>query len=137
MPSKSYDNLLISELRDPEFAAGYLTASLEELSIDQFLIALRNVAQARGGLGKLAGTTELNRQNIYRILSNNGNPTLTSLLNILAALGFELSFKPRKINLNPYLFGGRYAGSFVRLSKESVINVSAGGGMAPSFVLPE
>jgi len=95
MPSKSYDNLLISELRDPEFAAGYLTASLEELSIDQFLIALRNVAQARGGLGKLAGETELNRQNIYRMLSDNGNPTLTSLLNILAALGFELSFKPR------------------------------------------
>ncbi len=95
MPSKSYDNLLISELRDPVFAAGYLTASLEELSIDQFLIALRNVAQARGGLGKLAGTTELNRQNIYRMLSNNGNPTLTSLLTLLAALGFELSFKPR------------------------------------------
>ena len=49
----------------------------------------------------------------------------------------DLVFKPRKVNLNPYLFGGRYAGSFVRLSKESVINVSVGGGMAPSFVLPE
>ena len=95
MPSKSYDDLLISELRDPEFAAGYLTASLEEFSIDQFLIALRNVAQAHGGLGKLAGETELNRQNIYRMLSDNGNPTLTSFLTILAVLGFELSFKPR------------------------------------------
>jgi hypothetical protein len=51
--------------------------------------------------------------------------------------GSELLFEPRKVNLNPYLFGGRYAGSFVRLSKESVINVSVGGGMAPSFVLPE
>ena len=40
-----------------------------------------------------------------------------------------LRFEPRKVNLNPYLFGGRYAGSFVRLSKESVINVSVGGGM--------
>ena len=49
----------------------------------------------------------------------------------------ELVFKPRKVNLNPYLFGGRYAGSFVRLSTNSVINVSVGGGMAPSFVLPE
>ena len=95
MPSKSYDDLLISELRDPKFAAGYLTASLEDRSVDQFLIALRNVAQAHGGLGKLAGKTELNRQNIYRMLSDNGNPTLTSLLTVLAALGFELSFKPR------------------------------------------
>ena len=95
MPNKSYDDLLISELRDPDFAAGYLTASLEEFSIDQCLIALRNVAQAHGGLGKLAGETELNRQNIYRMLSDEGNPTLTSFLTILAALGFELSFKPR------------------------------------------
>ncbi len=53
------------------------------------------MAQAHGGLGKLAGETELNRQNIYRMLSDNGNPTLTSFLAILAALGFELSFKPR------------------------------------------
>lgn len=49
----------------------------------------------------------------------------------------DLSFEPRKVNLNPYLFGGRYAGSFVRLSTKSVINVSVGGGMAPAFVLPE
>jgi uncharacterized circularly permuted ATP-grasp superfamily protein len=49
----------------------------------------------------------------------------------------DLRFEPRKVNLNPYLFGGRYAGSFVRLSRDSVINVSVGGGMAPAFVLPE
>ena len=49
----------------------------------------------------------------------------------------ELRFEKRKVNLNPYLFGGRYAGSFVRLSTNSVINVSVGGGMAPAFVLPE
>ncbi len=49
----------------------------------------------------------------------------------------DLRFEKRKVNLNPYLFGGRYAGSFVRLSTRSVINVSVGGGMAPAFVLPE
>jgi probable addiction module antidote protein len=95
MPTKSYDELLLNELRDPEFAAGYLTASLDEGSVDQFLIALRNVAQALGGLGKLAAETELNRQNIYRMLSNSGNPTLGSLLAVLGALGMELSFKPQ------------------------------------------
>lgn len=47
-----------------------------------------------------------------------------------------LHFESRKVNLNPYLFGGVYAGSFVRLSRSSVINVSAGGGMVPAFVLP-
>jgi hypothetical protein len=49
----------------------------------------------------------------------------------------DLVFERRKVNLNPYLFGGRYAGSFVRLSTNSVINVSVGGGMAPAFVLPD
>ena len=55
---------------------------------------------------------------------------------IFPVVGEELGFEPRKVNLNPYLFGGRYAGSFVRLSTSSVINVSQGGGMAPAFVLP-
>jgi hypothetical protein len=42
-----------------------------------------------------------------------------------------------KVNLNPYLFGGRFAGAIVRLSRESVINVSAGGGVIPALTLPE
>jgi hypothetical protein len=42
-----------------------------------------------------------------------------------------------KVNLNPYLFGGRYAGAIVRLSRSSVINVSAGGGVVPALTLPE
>jgi len=46
-----------------------------------------------------------------------------------------LCFEDLKVNLNPYLFAGRYAGSFVRLSKSSVINVTQGGGMVPVFVL--
>ena len=49
----------------------------------------------------------------------------------------DLVFEPRKVNLNPYLFGGRYAGSVVRLSTNSVLNVSVGGGMAPAFVVPD
>lgn len=42
-----------------------------------------------------------------------------------------------KVNLNPYLFGGRYAGAIVRLSRSSVINVSAGGGVIPALTLPD
>ncbi len=52
---------------------------------------------------------------------------------------FEPSFGTTslKVNLNPYLFGGRYAGAIVRLSQSSVINVSAGGGVIPALTLPE
>jgi len=47
----------------------------------------------------------------------------------------EFHFEKLKVNLNPYLFGGKYAGSFVRLSKSSIINVTQGGEMVPIFVL--
>lgn len=46
-----------------------------------------------------------------------------------------LSFAPRKLNLNPFSFGGKYAGCFARVSESSIINVSAGGGMIPTFVV--
>ncbi len=42
-----------------------------------------------------------------------------------------------KVNLNPYMFAGRYAGSVVRLSRNSVINVSAGGAVVPTFTLTD
>ncbi len=49
----------------------------------------------------------------------------------------EFATTSLKVNLNPYLFGGRFAGAIVRLSRQSVINVSAGGGVIPALTLPE
>lgn len=95
MPTKSYDRLLVKELRDPELAAGYLSEALRGGSVEEFLIALRNVAQAQGGLGALSAQTELNRQNLYRMLSENGNPTLDNFMKLLAALDIEIEFRPR------------------------------------------
>lgn len=95
MPTKSYDDLLFEELQDPELAAGYLSEALRGGSLDLFLIALRNVAQARGGLGALSDETELNRQNLYRMLSEDGNPTLANLMKVLAVLGIDIEFRSR------------------------------------------
>ena len=44
----------------------------------------------------------------------------------------EVSLIKKKYNLNPFVFGHRYAGSMARLSEQSVINVSAGGGLVPA-----
>ncbi len=94
MKTESYDAFLQEQLRDPELAAEYLTAAIEEDSPELFLIALRNVAEAHGGLGAIADATQLNRQTMYRTLSNEGNPTLSTLLTILRAVGLNLSFTP-------------------------------------------
>ena len=96
MQTKSYDVFLQEELRDPELAAAYLSAAMEEGSTEQLLLALRTVAEAAGGVAAIADKTQLNRQTLYKILSAEGNPTLTTLLAILQAIGLTLTFTPQQ-----------------------------------------
>ena len=56
MKTENYDAFLLEELRDPELAAEYLTAAIEDGSTELFLIALRNVAEAHGGVSQIAGS---------------------------------------------------------------------------------
>lgn len=94
MTTKDYDEFLLEQLRDPELAAEYLTAALEDDSPELFLVALRNVAEAHGGIAAIAEASQLNRQSMYRTLSSEGNPTFATLLAILRAVGMNLSFTP-------------------------------------------
>ena len=89
--SASYHKYLIGELKNPENAAGYLTASLELGEPDVFLLALRNVAEAQGGLLKISRKTKLNRANLYRMLSKKGNPELITLELLLKSFGLRLA----------------------------------------------
>ncbi len=90
--SKSYKETLLQRLRGPEEAAAYLDAALEEGDKGVFLLALRDVAEARlGGIGELAQQAGLNRESLYRALSEQGNPELASLDKLLHALGLRLS----------------------------------------------
>lgn len=85
-------------MQDPNEASEYLKASLDEYkkdgNIEAFLIAIRTVADAQGGITELARKTELNRQSLYRTLSKNGNPRLKTLDIILNSLGFKLTIEP-------------------------------------------
>ncbi len=92
MSTKNYSEFLFEQLQDPEIAAEYLSAAIEEKSTDEFLLALRNVAEAHGGIGVLANITDLNRQSMYKMLSGDGNPTLSSLLCVLRAMGIGMKF---------------------------------------------
>ena len=60
-----------------------------------FLLALKDVADAHSGLGVLAEETSLNREGLYRMLSEEGNPTLSSLALIIDALGMKLEVVPK------------------------------------------
>ena len=87
----------MKDLQNLDRAADYLTAAIEE-GEDVFLLAVRDVAAAQGGLGTLAKATKLNRENLYDMLSKDGNPRLSSITSILDRLGFEVKFtaKPRR-----------------------------------------
>ncbi len=56
-------------------------------------MALRDVADAQG-LGKVAAEARLNRENVYRMLSDQGNPRLTSLFSVLYVLGLKIAVEP-------------------------------------------
>ena len=89
--SKAYQPDLIASLRDAGEAEEYLNAALEESNFELFLLALRNVAEAQGGVAQLAEKAKLNRESLYKILSERGNPELKSLAALLHALGFRLA----------------------------------------------
>lgn len=94
--SKAYQPDLIESLRDTREAKEYLNAALEEEDPELFLLALRNVAEAQGGVASLAEKTKLNRESLYRMLSERGNPELKSLDTLLHAMGFRLAVAPTR-----------------------------------------
>jgi len=93
MPAaRDYREHLDEVFHDPAEAVAYLNAALADNDPDVFLLALRDVARSReGGIAGLAEATALNREHLYRILSERGNPALRSLEAVLDALGFRLA----------------------------------------------
>jgi probable addiction module antidote protein len=91
--SISHDDAIVDELRrDPEFAAEYLRAAIEDSEEPQvLLIALRHIAEARGGIAKIAKAAGIERESLYRALSPRGNPRLSTLLAVTKAMGLSLT----------------------------------------------
>jgi probable addiction module antidote protein len=89
----SHNEALIRELRnDREFAAEYLRAAIEDADEPQvLLIALRQVAEARGGIAKVAKAAGVERESLYRALSARGNPRLSTLFAVARAVGLKLT----------------------------------------------
>jgi len=80
-------------LNSPEEVAAYIEAVLEEDDPALLLVALRNVAESQGGMAMMAKQSGLSRESLYRTLSKNGNPKISTLMSIMKALGLHLSVK--------------------------------------------
>jgi len=93
--SVSHDECTIQELRaDPEFAAAYLKEAIEDTdNPGVLLIALRRIAEARGGIAKVAKAAGIQRESLYRALSAKGNPRLSTINAVAKAVGLKLTLE--------------------------------------------
>lgn len=91
-----YQKDLIEALKSPGEAAAYLNAALEDGDRGTFLLALRNVAEANGGMTVVAEKARLNRESLYRTLSRRGNPEIRTLFSLLHGVGLRLNITPEK-----------------------------------------
>ncbi|VAX08962.1 hypothetical protein MNBD_GAMMA26-2210 [hydrothermal vent metagenome] len=81
-------------LKTAEDITEYLNAAIEDGNEQVLLMALRNVVNATGGMAKLSKKTGLSRESLYRLLSEDGNPRLSSLVAVLRSFGLSLAIRP-------------------------------------------
>lgn len=92
--SLPYEPWLIDELKDPAEAAAYLEAVIEDGDQAALMLALRQIAQAQGGIAQVARKAKLTREATYKMLSKAGNPELRSFKAVLKATGLRIAVKP-------------------------------------------
>ena len=94
MKDRAHDETMAEVFRDdPAYAIAYLNSILEDDDQSELLIALRQMTKAFGGVQAVAETAQLSTTQLYRTLSPDGNPVLSSLSAILRAMGLRLAVK--------------------------------------------
>ncbi len=95
---RNFDNFVNEQLtKDLLLADELLEQALQEYREDgdekSLLIALKQVTLVKGGFQELANKTGLSRESLYKTLSSEGNPRMSTLRKILEALDYRLYFQ--------------------------------------------
>lgn len=95
MKDRAHDEAMAEIYReDPAYALQLLNSILADGDQGELLIALRQIAKAFGGINAIAEHAHLNPTQLYRTLSPEGNPALSSFFAILKAMGMRLAVEP-------------------------------------------
>jgi probable addiction module antidote protein len=87
----------IAEYLDSEKnIAEYLLAAIDDEDPDFFLVALGDVARARG-MNQIAEASGLNRESLYKALHEGAQPRFDTIRKVLGALGMRLTIEPDKV----------------------------------------
>jgi len=89
----SYTDWLRQSLTNPEEAAAYIEAAIEQGDDAALLLALRHVAAAHG-MADVARRADVGDKTLFRVLSDKGNPTIATVNKVLHAVGLRLSVAP-------------------------------------------
>ena len=92
---RTYDEAMIEYYKEhPEELKGYISVALSEYQKDgdekAFLSALSLATHVHGGFSKLSKATGLNRENLYKALSDRGDPRLSTIMQVMGTLGLFL-----------------------------------------------
>lgn len=93
--SVSYKEDLLERLKDIEYSASYLNLALEDEDPRVFLLALKDVIEAHGGIGKASKKAELSRESMYKTLSGKKDPRISTVAKMLDSVGIELKTYPK------------------------------------------
>jgi probable addiction module antidote protein len=95
MRDRTHDEAMAEVFRDdPDYAVQLLNSILEDGDQGELLITLRQMTKAFGGVQTVAETAQLSATQLYRTLSPDGNPVLSSFSAILKAMGLRLAVQP-------------------------------------------
>lgn len=89
----SFDEYMAESMKDPAEAAAYIEAVMELDDPAALLVALRHVAKAHG-MAEVARRADVGDKMLFKALSPDGNPTLTTIHKVLHAVGLRLSVVP-------------------------------------------
>jgi DNA-binding phage protein len=97
---QTFRDYIVEKLKDPEEAQSFLNTAIDAYGEDgftpAFMLSLRYLVEAQGGVNKLAGITHLNKQNLYKVLTGKTAPKLATTFAIIKGLGY--TFKAEPIN---------------------------------------
>jgi len=95
MNDKPHDDAMAEVFsHDPAYAIEMLNSILADGDQAELLIALHQMAKAFGGVRGVAKDAGLNPNQLYRMLSAEGNPEFRSLFSVLRAMGLRLAVQP-------------------------------------------
>jgi probable addiction module antidote protein len=89
----SFDDYMVESMKDPVQAAAYIEAVIDLEEPAALLVALRHVAKAHG-MAEVARRADVGDKTLFKALSATGNPTLSTVHKVLAAVGLRLSVEP-------------------------------------------